>query len=112
MTVLFRIILIVASTCTSIFMIKKIRQSKVQIEDAIFWIVFSGILLVMSIFQQIPDFLAKVLGIYSTVNFVFLFFIFILLVKIFYMTIKMSQMENKIKELAQKIALKENDNNK
>lgn len=109
MTVLFRGILIVASVCVSIFIIKRIRQSKVQIEDAIFWIIFSGILLLMSVFQKIPDFLAKIMGIYSTVNFVFLFFIFILLVKIFYMTIKISQMENKIKELAQEIAIKENE---
>ena len=78
-----------------------------QIEDSLFWIFFSAGLLLISIFPQIADFFAKLLGIYSTVNFLFLFIIFILLIKIFNMNIHISQLENRLKNLAQSVAIHE-----
>lgn len=108
MTITFRIILVIVSLLTMLHMLKRIRNAKVLIEDVIFWIIFSLALFIMSLFPEIGDFLAGLLGIYSTVNFVFLFMIFILLVREFTMTIKVSQMENKIKELTQEIAIKKN----
>lgn len=112
MSIVFRIILIAASLLTMFFMMRKIRQSKIQIEDSIFWVVFSFILLVISIFPGIADALTKLLGIYSTVNFIFLLVIFILLIKLFLMTIKTSQLETKLRELVQKMAIDENMKNK
>ena len=73
-------------------MMRKIRQSKLQIESAIFWIVFSIVLVVFSIFPSVADFASRLLGIYATTNFLFLFAIFLLIVKIFYMTIHISQL--------------------
>lgn len=108
MTDIFRIILIIASIGTTGYILKRIRQSKVQIEDAIFWILFAFAAIVISVFPQIPDYFAHLLGIYSTVNFIFLFFIFVLLIKNFYMTLRISQMDNKIQELTQAMAIKEN----
>lgn len=107
MTIVLRIILIVVCLLTLIFLIRKIRQAKVQIEDSLFWIFFSAGLLLISIFPQIADFFAKLLGIYSTVNFLFLFIIFILLIKIFNMNIHISQLENRLKNLAQSVAIYE-----
>lgn len=112
MTLVLRIVLIVASICTTLYMLKKIRQAKVQIEDSIFWFLFSICLIIISIFPQIADLMARLLGIQSTVNFLFLFMIFVLLIKIFYMTLRISQMENKIKNLTQKIAIDDNINKK
>lgn len=105
MTILFRIVLILVSFCTSFFIIRKIRQAKMQIEDSIFWILFAGAVLLISIFPQIADFCARALGIYSTVNFIFLFMIFVLLIRNFYMTIRLSQLDGEIKELTQEIAI-------
>lgn len=104
---IFRIILIVVSLFTLIGVIRKIRNAKVQIESSLFWIVFSSLLLILSIFPQISEFAADLLGMYSTVNFIFLFVIFILLVHQFTNSIKISQLENKIKELTQEIAVRE-----
>lgn len=104
---IFRIILIVVSLFTLIGVIRKIRNAKVQIESSLFWIVFSSLLLILSIFPQIAEFAADLLGMYSTVNFIFLFVIFILLVHQFTNSIKISQLENKIKELTQEIAVRE-----
>ena len=108
MTILLRCILIIVSLLTTVYIIKKIRQAKVQIEDSIFWILFALILIVISIFPQIPRFFAALLGIYSTENFLFLFMIFVLLIKIFYMTIRISQLDHKVQELSEKIAIDEN----
>ena len=108
MSWVLRVVLILASLGTTFFMIKRIRQSKLQIEDSIFWIVFSLLLIILSVFPGLADLLANALGIYSTVNFVFLFFIFILLIKRFLLTIKLSQMETKMRGLAQKLAIEEN----
>lgn len=108
MSVVFRCVLILASLLTMFFMMRRIRQSKVQIEDSIFWILFSFGLLVISIFPGIAEWMARLLGIATVVNFVFLFVIFILLVKLFLMTVRISQMDTKIRELTQRIALDEN----
>lgn len=107
MTIVFRIILIVVSLGTLFGIVKKIRNSKVQIESSLFWIGFSVILLVLSIFPKIAEFIAELLGIYSTVNFIFLFVIFVLLIHQFYNSIKISQIENKVKELTQEIAVRD-----
>lgn len=105
MSITFRIILIVVSLLTTVFMIRKIRYSKVQIEDTLFWFFFSLLLIVISIFPEIPTYLSSLIGIASPVNFIFLFIIFILLIKLFYNTLHISQLENKIKTLAQKAAI-------
>ncbi len=105
MTGVFRVVLLLASIGTMLFMLKRIRHAKIQIEDSLFWILFSALLLILSVFPGIADFMAGVVGIYSTVNFIFLFFIFILLIREFSLTIKVSQLENKLKELTQAIAI-------
>ncbi len=107
MTMTLRIALILVSVVTFFLMMRKIRQSKVQIESAIFWIVLAMVLVIYSIFPAAADFCARVLGIYSTANFLFLVAIFLLIVKVFDMTIQISQLETKIKELVQQMALEE-----
>lgn len=107
MTITLRIALIVASLGTFFLMMKKIRQSKLQIESAIFWIVLAGVLVVFSIFPPVADFAAHLAGIYSTANFLFLFAIFILMIKVFSMTLHISQLETKVKDLVQQMALEE-----
>lgn len=107
MTTTLRAALILVSVGTLFLMMRKIRQSKVQIESAIFWIVLALVLVVFSIFPSVADFASRLLGIYATANFLFLFAIFILIVKVFYMTIHISQLETKVKELVQQMALEE-----
>lgn len=108
MTFILRIVLIIVSVLTTMLIMRKIRHSKLQIEDSIFWIGFSGILIVFSVFPDVPALLARLAGTYTTANFIFLSMIFLLIIKLFRMTIKMSQLETKVKELAQEIALAEN----
>ena len=109
MTVIFRVILVIVSILTMAFMMRKIRQAKVQIEAALFWVIMALILVVFSLFPAVADACAYLLGIYSTPNFLFLFMIFLLIVKVFGMTLQMSQMESRQKELVQRIALDQKD---
>ena len=109
MTPVFRIILIVVSLLTTFYILKKIRQSKLQIEYAIFWILFAGVLIVFSLFPWLVSMFTRLIGMQLPVNFIFLFFIFVLLVKMFLMTIELSALENKVKELTQELALEEKE---
>ena len=108
MTTTLRIVLIVVSILTTILIMRRIRQSKLQIEDSIFWIGFSSILILFSLFPGLPDLLARLAGTYTTANFIYLAVIFLLIVKMFHMSIKMSQLETRVKELVQEMALEEN----
>ena len=103
MTITLRIALILVSLGTFAMIMRKIRQSRMQIESAIFWIV----LVVYSVFPKVADACASLLGIYATTNFLFLFAIFVLILKVFFMSIHISQLESKIKELVQAMALEE-----
>ena len=109
MTPVFRIILIVVSILSTWYILKKIRQSKLQIEYAIFWIIFSGVLVIISLFPWLVSLFTRLLGMQLPVNFVFMVFIFILLVKLFMMTIELSTLENKVNDLTQELALAEKE---
>lgn len=105
MTLTLRVVLVLVSLMTLLFVMRKVRSSKIRLEDSMVWILFSGVLFVLSVFPGIFDFLAELAGVYSTVNFVFLFFIFVLLILCFSLNMKVSQMDTKIKELTQLLAI-------
>jgi len=109
MTLVFRIILIVASLLTTYYIMKRIRQSKLQIEYAIFWLIFAGILIIFSLFPNLIALFTRMAGMQLPVNFIFLFFIFVLMLKLFFTTIEVSTLENKLKDLTQEIALMEKE---
>lgn len=105
MTTALRITLIVASLLLLVFIAKKVRSSKVKLEDSIFWFCFAVLLLIASIFPQIFYVLSDIAGTMAPVNFVFLFFIFVLLVQSFNLTMRISQADTKIRELTQQLAI-------
>lgn len=105
MTVMLRVALIFVSVITMAFMMRKIRNAKMEIEAALFWVVMSLMLVVFALFPSAADFCARLLGIYATTNFLFLFMIFLLIVKLFSMTVQLSQLESRQRELVQKMAL-------
>lgn len=100
-----RVILLIAAIGLVVFLLHSIKKSKMSIEDALFWMGFSFLILLMSIFPEIPSFLSDTIGFMSPVNFVFLFFIFVLIIRDFLSNRRISQLENRVKELTQQIAL-------
>ena len=76
-----------------------------KIEDSIFWVMFALLLVVFSLFPRLADFISRMVGTYSTANFIFTFMIFILLVKVVFQSVKISQLERRVTELIQAFAL-------
>lgn len=106
-----RIILVFISFLTLTFIIRKIRQSKLQIEYTLFWIGFSVLLLIFSLFPQMVYWLTDLAGVQSPVNFVFLVVIFILIIKNFFMTLQIAKMEERFQNLVQEIGIRELEKN-
>ncbi len=109
MTPLFRVVLVVASVGTLTIVLNKIRKAKLNIEDSIFWILMVIMFVVFAVFPVVPDTMARLLGIYSTANFLFLFMIFILLMALFNMSMRMSTLEDRIKNLVQELAIRDKE---
>ena len=109
MSPVFQVLLILGAILMTYYILKRIRQSKLQIEYAIFWIIFSGILLIFSLFPFLVAMLTRMIGMELPVNFIFLFFILILILKAFFQTIETSALENKVRNLTQRLAIEEKD---
>ncbi len=105
MTPLFRVVLVIVSIGTLVNVLKRIRKAKLTIEDSIYWILLAMMFVVFALFPVVPDTLARLLGIYSTANFLFLFMIFLLLMRMFAMSMRISTLEDKLRKLVQDRAL-------
>ncbi len=107
MGIVIRLLLILASLSTTLYILKRIRHAKLQIEYAIFWLIFAGMLLIISIFPNLMIMLTRAVGMQSPINCVFLLVIFTLMIKLFMQTIEHSQLEDKLRQLTQRLAIEE-----
>ena len=108
MSITLRIIFIVSSLFSFILCIKRVKQSKLKVENSIVWLMGSIILILMSIFSWIVEWISEKLGFMAPVNFVFSMLIVFLLIQTFINNIKISMLNEKIKDLNHYIALSEN----
>ena len=109
MSIMLRILLISMSVLSLVYVVWRIRNSKRQIEYALFWIVLAALMIVLSIFPQIVYWITIKMGMISAANVVYLFIIAILLLKVFMMTIELSSLENKVRELVQQLGIDEKE---
>ena len=105
MSIVLRILLIIASVIMISAVIFKIRKSKFQIHDGLFWSLLSLFFLVLSIFPQIAISFSELIGVESPANLVFLGILALLLVKNFYMSVKISLLECNLMELTQRVVV-------
>lgn len=105
MSLFLRVVLIIGSVGTCFFVLRRIQKNKFIIEDSLFWIAFSLMLVVMGFFPGIMTWLASVVGVESPANLVYLLIIFALLIKLFSVSLKVSQMGSKINRLTQEYAI-------
>lgn len=101
-----RILLLMAGIITAIWILYRIRRSKVKMEDAVFWICMAVILFVMGTCTDLVYWMSRRLGMMAPVNCVFLLIIALLIEKVFTLSIKLSQMEDKMETLAAEVALR------
>lgn len=102
-----RYFFIIASAITFLFVIKKIQKHGLDIDDAIIWILWAILLLIISIFPQIPTWISNELGFMSPSNFIFCLFIFFLYIMLFNQNAQISKLKEKQKELIQKLSINE-----
>ena len=107
MSIMLRVLLITMSVLSLFYVISKIRNSKMQIEYSIFWILMSFVMIIMSVFPEIVYWITTTMRMISPANVVYLFIIAILLVKSFMMTIEISKLEDKVKDLVKQIGINE-----
>ena len=99
MTTGLRLLLILGSIIYFVFVIRRIRASTIELGDTLFWIIFSLILLLMSLFPGAMTTLCEFVGIQSPANMVYLCIIALLSYKCFSMAVKLSALSMKPKTL-------------
>ena len=109
MSVALRLVLLVGAILTVVLIARQVRKRRIQVEDAIFWIVLSLILLILAIFPGIAYFFANLFGFQAASNFVFCALIAVLIVREFSSTAEISRLKHKVNQLVQEIALAEKD---
>ena len=109
MSTTLRIILIISSFGAFCLCILKIKQSKLKVENSVTWMFGSILLILMSIFSNVVEWISNLLGFVSPVNFVFLIMITFLLMQTFIDNIHITALNEKIKDLDHYIALKERE---
>lgn len=105
MSVALRIVLLVGAVITFVLITRQIRKHRIQVEDAIFWVALSAVLLLLAIFPGIAYFFAKLFGFQAASNFVFCALIAILIVREFSSSAEISRLKHKVNQLVQELAL-------
>ena len=109
MTITLRVILIIGSLIAFFLCVKRIKQATLKVSNSVMWMVGCLILILMSIFSNVVEWISVKLGFIAPVNFVFLTMIGFLLIQMFIYNIRISELNEKIKDLNHYIALKENE---
>ena len=92
-----QIVLIIVSLVTFIYVIGRIKKHQLNIDDSIIWIVWSIVLLILSIFPGLSHAISDFLGFESTSNFILSGFVFLLYIMVFFQNIKISELKEKNK---------------
>ena len=107
MSTMMRILLIAGSLLTAVYVLRRVRKSRMRTEDSVFWLVFSLILVLMGLLPDLVTGLAARIGVLSAANLVFLIVIFLLIIKLFLMDQRISDLQRQVTETAQAVALQE-----
>ena len=98
---------IVIAIIFMIYVYFNVKKQDFTIEESVFWILGSIVLLFLSIFYKQLDKLATILGIWYAPSLVFLIAILFLLLMNFRSSKKISKQNEKIIELAQRLSIEE-----
>ena len=105
MSIAMRVLLIVGSLMTAVYVLRRVRKSRMRTEDSAFWLVFSLILVLMGLLPDLVTRLAGAIGVLSAANLVFLVVIFLLIIKLFLMDQRISALQRQATDTAQAVAI-------
>lgn len=106
MSTTLRVLLLIASIITAVWVLRRIRKNRVKQEDALYWVCFAALLAILGMFPEISYMMSDALGIQSPANFVFLAIIAILLEKLLTLSIQLSFLESKLEIMAAELAIR------
>jgi len=109
LSISLRILLVTGAVLVFAAIALRVKKSRMQIQDALFWLVLGALLVVMSLFPGIAMFFARLFQVQSPTNFVFLAAIAILLVKQFDDASQISQLKHRVNQLTQEVGLSETE---
>ena len=107
MSTMMRILLIAGSLLTAVYVLRRVRKSRLRTEDSVFWLLFSLILVVMGLLPNAVSGLARLIGVMSAANLVFLIVIFLLIIKLFLMDQRISALQRQGTDTAQAEAIRQ-----
>lgn len=107
MTIQFRILLVIASLLFFAIVLAGIKKSKMALNMASIWVVWSLGIVLIAMLPEIVSLISGMLGIYSSINTLFLIMLFILYCFAFYLCVKVSVLEERVKNLTQYIGQSE-----
>jgi hypothetical protein len=105
MSIMMRILLIAGSLLTAVYVLRRVRKSRMRTEDSVFWLLFSLILVLMGLLPDLVTRLADLIGVMSAANLVFLIVIFLMIIKLFLMDQRISALQRQAAETAQAVAI-------
>ena len=110
MTLKIRILFIILLVIVLCVIIGMVRKRNLELKYVLLWLGCDIILIILMLFPQIIEWIARVLGIYSPMNaIIFLGFLFLLLI-IFSLTVTLSHATDEIRRLTQIIAILPEEN--
>lgn len=98
---------IVLAIVFMIYVYSNVKKQEFSIEESVFWIIGSLVLLILSIFYKSLDKISLAIGISYAPSFVFLIAIMFLIFMNFRSSKKISKQNEKIIELAQRLSILE-----
>ena len=107
-----RTLLLLGSVMTAVYVLRKVRKSKMRTEASVFWLLFSVVLVLLGLFPEIAIGVSEWVGIQSPANLVYLVVIFLLIIKLFLMDHQIAKLQDQLTHVAQHIAMEELENEK
>lgn len=105
MSTVLRISLLVGIFIYVVFIFSLLRKKNFTLKYSLLWFFSALVLLVLVLFPDIAIWIAKILGVESVVNAVFLIFLFVMLLILVSLTSIVSKQHNSIKVLIQELAI-------
>ncbi|MFQ5900621.1 MAG: DUF2304 domain-containing protein [Thermodesulfobacteriota bacterium] len=108
MSIGLRVFIIITALVFLIFIVNLVKRKRLGEKDSLLWIIAALTILLVSIFPQIPDSIARSLGLFYPAAILFFVGIVFALFIIGYHSTRLSDLTEENKELAQKIGIMEN----
>lgn len=105
MTLKLQLLLIAFSIFSLLILVRMVVRYRLELKYSLLWLLLSGILILLSIFPNIPYVFTYWLGFEKPVNFIFFVGVMLSMAIIFSLTISLSRISGKITSLSQEIGL-------